>query len=105
MDGRGRALDNVFVERLWRTVKYEDIYLHDYDTGLTLAAGLQRYFAFYNHERPHSSLDYLTPVKVHRRPETLNDWYFVKADLMGGGDVVSCFQKRRQRWPRSTLSP
>jgi len=73
MDGRGRALDNVFVERLWRTVKYEDIYLHDYDTGLTLAAGLQRYFAFYNHERPHFSLDYLTPVKVHRRPETLND--------------------------------
>lgn len=73
MDGRGRALDNVFVERLWRTVKYEDIYLHDYDTGLTLAAGRQRYFTCYNHERPHSSLNYLTPVKVHRRPETLND--------------------------------
>lgn len=72
MDGRGRALDNVFVERLWRTVKYEDLYLHDYDTGWALNAGLQRYFAFYNHERPHSSLDYLTPVKVHRRLETLN---------------------------------
>jgi len=72
MDGREHALDSVFVERLWRTVKYEDLYLHDYDTGWALNAGLQRYFAFYNHERPHSSLDYLTPVKVHRRLETLN---------------------------------
>jgi putative transposase len=66
-------LDSVFVERLWRTVQYEDFYLHDYDTGLTLAAGLQRDFPFHNHERPHSSLNYLTPVHVHRRPETQNN--------------------------------
>ncbi len=65
MDGRGRALDNVFVERLWRSVKYEDIYLRDYGTVPELEAGLAAYFRFYNHERPHSSLDGRTPADVH----------------------------------------
>ena len=65
MDGRGRAMDNIFVERLWRTVKYEDIYLRDYQSVPTLYAGLDRYFNFYNHERPHQSLGYLTPAEVH----------------------------------------
>lgn len=65
MDGRGRALDNVFVERFWRSVKYEDVYLHDYATVHALEQGLEGYFQFYNHERPHQSLDYSTPVKVH----------------------------------------
>ncbi len=65
MDGRGRALDNVFVERLWRTVKYEDIYLRDYETAPQLERGLRRYFEFYNLERPHQSLDYRTPAQVH----------------------------------------
>jgi len=65
MDGRGRALDNIFVERLWRSVKYEDVYLQDYLTVPALEAGLGRYFRFYNHERPHQSLDYRTPVEVH----------------------------------------
>lgn len=65
MDGRGRALDNIFVERLWRTVKYEDIYLHDYTSVPALEAGLERYFRFYNHERPHQSLAYRTPAEVH----------------------------------------
>lgn len=65
MDGRGRALDNVFVERLWRSVKYEDIYIHDYATVQALEQGLGRYFPFYNHERPHQSLDYAVPVNVH----------------------------------------
>lgn len=65
MDGRGRALDNVFVERLWRSVKYEDIYLHDYATVWALEQGLGRYFPFYNNERPHQSLDYAVPVNVH----------------------------------------
>jgi putative transposase len=65
MDGRGRALDNIFVERLWRTVKYEDIYLHDYASVPALAVGLDRYFIFYNHERPHQSLAYRTPAEVH----------------------------------------
>jgi len=66
MDGRGRALDNVFVERLWRTVKYEDIYLRDYADGAELEAGLRRYFRFYNRERPHSALGGSTPAQVHR---------------------------------------
>jgi putative transposase len=65
MDGRGRALDNVFVERLWRTVKYEEIYLHVYATGEELQNGLMRYFGFYNHERPHQSLGYRVPAVVH----------------------------------------
>ena len=66
MDGRGRALDNVFVERLWRSVKYEDIYIQGYDTVPGLHRGLSRYFAFYNDERPHQSLDYRTPAAVYR---------------------------------------
>ena len=65
MDGRGRALDNVFVERLWRTVKYEDIYLRDYQTVPDLETGLTDYFQFYNEERPHSALDHRTPAEVH----------------------------------------
>ena len=65
MDGRGRALDNVFVERLWRTVKYEHIYLVEYDAVPALEAGLHDYFHFYNHERPHQSLGYQTPAEVH----------------------------------------
>ena len=65
MDGRGRALDNVFIERLWRTVKYEDIYLKDYDCGTSLRAGLSDYFRFYCHERPHSSLGYRTPAEMY----------------------------------------
>lgn len=65
MDGRGRALDNIFVERLWRSVKYEDIYLKDYPTVPTLEAGLESYFRFYNHERPPQSLGYYTPAEVH----------------------------------------
>ena len=61
MDGKGRALDNIFIERLWRTVKYEDIYLNVYENGLSLWQGLEKYFQFYNHERLHQSLDYHTP--------------------------------------------
>lgn len=67
MDGRGRALDNVFIERLWRSVKYEDIYLRDYADGPSLHAGLTRYFRFYNHERRHSSLNDHTPAYVYRQ--------------------------------------
>jgi len=63
MDGRGRAYDNIFIERLWRTVKYEDIYLRDYANGLELRSGLGRYFRYYNSERPHQSLQYRTPVE------------------------------------------
>jgi putative transposase len=66
MDGRGRALDNVFVERLWRSVKYEDIYIRGYEAVPELHRGLGRYFAFYNDERLHQSLDYRTPAAVYR---------------------------------------
>ncbi len=65
MDGRGRALDNIFIERLWRSVKYEDIYLKDYGAVPELDAGLADYFRFYNHERLHQSLDYRTPAELH----------------------------------------
>lgn len=65
MDGRGRSLDNIFIERLWRSLKYEDIYLKDYHTVPDLEKGLQNYFNFYNFERPHQSLDYHTPSEVH----------------------------------------
>jgi putative transposase len=65
MDGRGRAVDNIFVERLWRTVKYEDLYVKDYASVPALEAGLERYFHFYNHDRPHQSLQYRTPAEVH----------------------------------------
>jgi putative transposase len=65
MDGRGRALDNVFVERLWRTVKYEEVYLHRYATGAECHAGLTTYLRFYCVERPHQALDYRTPAEVY----------------------------------------
>jgi putative transposase len=64
-DGRGRALDNVFVERLWRTVKYEEIYLKAYADGAEGRKSLEQYFPFYNHARPHQSLGYRTPWEVH----------------------------------------
>ena len=65
MDGRGRALDNVFIERLWRSVKYEEVYLSDYGDGLDAHRGLERYFRFYNTERRHQSLQKKTPHAVH----------------------------------------
>lgn len=65
MDGRGRALDNVFVERLWCSVKYEDIYLKSYQTVSELSLGLGQYFNFYNDERPHQGLNGYTPAMIH----------------------------------------
>jgi putative transposase len=65
MDGRGRALDNIFVERLWRSVKYEDIYLRDYQSIPEVRAGLENYFRFYNTQRPHQGLQNKTPYEVH----------------------------------------
>jgi len=66
MDGRGRAFDNIFVERLWRTVKYEDVYLKGYATKGELLMGLTQYFGFYNEERPHQALGNQTPAAVYR---------------------------------------
>ena len=65
MDGKGRWVDNVFVERLWRSVKYEDIYLHAYESVRELKTALARYFEFYNVRRPHQSLDYRTPDEMY----------------------------------------
>ena len=81
MDGKGRAFDNIMVERLWRSVKYEEVYLKDYQTVAEAKLGLGRYFEFYNDERPHQSLDYRTPAEVYgpRRIVTPDD-----ADSNGG---------------------
>lgn len=72
MDGRGRCLDNVFVERLWRSVKYEDVYLRGYETVPELERGLAAYFRFYNEGRFHQSLEYQTPAHVYRRIGSTN---------------------------------
>jgi putative transposase len=69
MDGRGRALDNVFAERLWRSLKYDQIYMKDHLNIQEMEAGLEGWFAFYNHERPHQGLDYRTPSEVYRDAE------------------------------------
>lgn len=79
MDGRGRALDNIFVERFWRSVKYENIYLNGYGCMPSLLLGLTEYFAFYNEARPHQSLDYATPSKVY------------KTAIGGGAKIVDRF--------------
>ena len=65
MDGKGRAIDNIFIERIWKSVKYEDIYLKSYKNGTDLQKGLEKYFDFYNRERFHQSLSYQTPDKVY----------------------------------------
>ena len=65
MDGKGCWRDNVFAERLWRSVKYEEVYLHAYDSVADARQGLARYFSFYNSRRPHSSLDERTPDQVY----------------------------------------
>lgn len=65
MDGKGRALDNIFTERLWRTVKYEEVYLHDYVSPRDAQQHLAHYFDFYNYRRLHQALDYLTPAQVY----------------------------------------
>ena len=75
MDGRGRAFDNIFVERLWRSVKHEDVYLKGYASMGELMLGLTEYFAFYNGERPHQSLGNMTPDVVYRT-------------AVGGGAVI-----------------
>ena len=65
MDGRGRFLDNIFTERLWRTIKYEEVYLNEYLSPRQARQGLRRYLDFYNFERPHQSLDYRTPAQIY----------------------------------------
>lgn len=85
MDGRGRALDNIFVERLWRTVKYEDVYLKKYDGLPSLLLGLTEYLMFYNDARPHQSLGYETPGTVY------------KTATGGGARIVDKFGERKKQ--------
>jgi putative transposase len=70
MDGKGRWIDNVFIERLWRSVKYEDVYLRSYENGREVQAGLTQYFDFYNRERIHQSHEYQTPDEIHYATNT-----------------------------------
>lgn len=72
MDGRGRAHDNIFTERLWRTIKYEEVYLHEYASPKEAYYQLASYIRFYNFERPHQALVYLTPAQIYRLSGTLN---------------------------------
>ncbi len=67
MDGKGRATDNVFIERLWRSLKYEEVYLHEYSSPREARRGVARYLDFYNYRRPHQSLGYQTPVEVYTK--------------------------------------
>jgi len=71
MDGRGRAMDNIFTERLWRSVKYEEVYLNDYDSPRQARQGIGQYLTFYKYERPHQSLDYFTPAEVYSQAGSL----------------------------------
>ena len=75
MDGRGRAMDNIFVERLWRTVKYEEVYVNDYTQVSEAVRHLKNYFWFYNQERPHQALGYQTPAAIYfgKRPKPRGD--------------------------------
>jgi putative transposase len=66
MDGKGRCMDNIFIERLWRSVKYEEVYLNDYATTEELRKGLRKYFHFYNTERPHQTFNGATPLEVYK---------------------------------------
>ncbi len=89
MDGRGRALDNIFVKRLWRSVKHEDVYLKGYATLPELLLGLTEYFVFYNTERTHQSLDYSTPDVVYRTASG------------GGATIVDKFTARKENRPET----
>jgi putative transposase len=89
MDGRGRVFDNIFVERLWRTVKYEEVYLNHYQTVSEARLGLTEYFQFYNTERLHSSLEYRTPEEVYFRKllvqapmQTLNEMHLKLGQIL-----------------------
>ena len=84
MDGRRRALDNVFVERLWRSVKYEEVYLKDYRSVIEAAEGLGAYFRFYNTERLHQSLGYRTPEEVYKENRTACQLLVHKKEMASG---------------------
>lgn len=85
MDGRGRAFDNIFVERLWRTVKYEEVYLHSYQTVCEARLNLEKYFHFYNTERLHQVLEYRPPCEIHFKKASGGTpiWTSVRSSIVG----------------------
>ena len=100
MDGRGRALDNIFVERLWRSVTYADLYLKDSVTVPVLIEGLARYFQFYNDQRPHQRLAYRTPAEVHWQPygcQARNPPYFWLSVVLTMGSSIALHATQRVR--------
>src|SRR5439155_25323516 len=90
-DGRGRALDNVFIERLWRTVKYENVYLQGYETAVELECGLASYFDFYSYERLHMALGYQTPWEAYSEGRR----------LQRAQQILACGQTLKPRQPES----
>jgi putative transposase len=100
MDGKGRALDNIFTTRLWRTVKYEEVNLHDYRSPREARQALMRYFQFYNQERPHQALDDQTPAEVYFRGGSAG----AAASNRGSGEnKLMKEQKSEQKDPSSTF--
>ncbi len=89
MDGKGRYIDNIFVERLWRTVKYEEVYLKAYSNGREAKAGLEAYFHFYNIERPHQALGYRTPAEVFNGDSVPSDGQSVERRRAPGRALVN----------------
>jgi len=89
MDGRGRVVDNIFTERLWRSVKYEEFYLHDYASPWKARQSLRRYFHFYNFERPHQALDYRTPAELYYQGHAAQ-LLFAERRSLAQTHVVSC---------------
>jgi putative transposase len=96
MDGRGRALDNVFVERLWRTVKYEDVYLKDYSDPPDAQRNLRAYFSFYNGQRPHQAQDYQTPEAayfgIRKKPKEAATRRFLLMSFKGIGKSIRAME-------------
>ena len=84
MDGRGRAMDNVFNERLWRSIKYEEVYINDYETVHDAEERIDRYMSFYNWERPHQSLNYKTPAEVYfdEKEQRISKRYLKQGELV-----------------------
>lgn len=102
MDGKGRAIDNIFIERLWRSVKYEHVYLYIYEDGVSLYQGLQRYFDFYNHERGHQSLNDYTPEQFYEYAESkaeIGERALPGGCLLSGNNICSSrhFDGRHQK--------
>lgn len=87
MDGKGRCMDNIFIERLWRSVKYEEIYLNDYESVDQLRRALGKYFYFYNEERPHQHFDYQTPMAVYQESIAMKKSCVLVDDSVSAGSA------------------